>query len=472
MVITLLVDRARLPNLDVDMEGLNLVNEYPIMGKWRFVRFIVTNKKMPFFLRWLPRAVAQNCSANIEFFHEETNSSIFKMRGRWASTPEIPQVAPSSFIERTFYPDPISIFSGEKEALDCVAQKEGDGDAYGWNNEAYLNNWKTARYKLSQGVCKIKVTVMAQNGVSIVKWFKLNVDGNFLNTQLQPFLKNQLDKAGEVKNGILKKWKTYSPVKEKEACFLNNSKKIETFAHLATVVIAAFAIIGFIASSMQFRDTLENSNKQFELMNRPFIEITVLPIAMAGVALGRGALPEIAFTIESRFINHGKLPAFIKKVDCLFESIDEKEICIAMPYPGDMERQIGNIDVFPYICDQYVQRINISPLINTNDIKRIMKIEDSFAIHIADKKSEFWTKDYNEIKKETIKHIKPFFVILQIEYYKMGDNKTNAKPYYYSLKVKAIPEINSISFYKSISGESETSGKWFKVYEDGSIKKI
>ena len=54
----------------------------------------------------------------------------------------------------------------------------------------------------------------------------------------------------------------------------------------------------------------------------------------------------------------------------------------------------------------------------------------------------------------------------------MGDTGRQAQPYYYSLKLKVTEGISDVKFFKSISGETEESGKWFKVYDHGRIERI
>lgn len=249
--------------------------------------------------------------------------------------------------------------------------------------------------------------------------------------------------------------------------------KIKNVIHFAPVIIALTAVIGLLYSSCyQFPTTIKNSDRQFELINRPFVEITAPVISIGGKALGRGGgiIPEIQFNIVIGFVNHGKLPAYIKQVDCIFESTDESEVCIAMPYPIDKERQWGNFDIFPYINEKDTRVMSINPFINILDMRRVMRLDENFANNIASSSSKFWLQNDQDIRKEIIQQMKMFFLIIQIEYYKLGDRGQKAKTYYYSLKLKVNEGIGGASFFKSISGETEKNGKWFKVFDDGSIK--
>lgn len=183
VLIALYIDSLRFPRFIIYPEPHEIINRYNGRGRWKFVRLIILNKKMPLLLRWLPRQVAQGCKASLEFFNEE-GQSLFKMHGRWANTPEIPHVARGSRIERTLYPDPVSIWSGEEQPLDCVVQNEEESVAYGWNNEAYFNNWRTPNYRLSTGHYKVKISIIAQNGSSMDKEVGLDVNDNFELTKL------------------------------------------------------------------------------------------------------------------------------------------------------------------------------------------------------------------------------------------------------------------------------------------------
>jgi len=176
VILTLYLERNRLPSLEIkaEEEGKGY-RTYEGRGRWKFVRAVVTNEKMPFLLRWIgPRQTAENCKATLEFI-DSNSKPLFTMHGRWASTPEIPQISKDAVIERVLYPDPVSIFAGNQEVLDVIVQQEGDSSCYGWNNEAYLNNWKTPAFKLLEGNYKVKINIITQNGVSFFRLFNLRV---------------------------------------------------------------------------------------------------------------------------------------------------------------------------------------------------------------------------------------------------------------------------------------------------------
>lgn len=180
--IVLIIDRQRLPVLFITTD--NTANDAPTYGergKWKFIRAKVMNTKMPLLLSWLPRQTAENCRAMVSFFNE-ANELLFSMSGRWANTPELAFLPPNEQIIKVLYPDPVNIIAGKEEILDVVVMKEGETEAYGWNNEAYLNNWKTPKYKLPKGNYKVKIDINTQNGVSFVRTATLEVGENIETT--------------------------------------------------------------------------------------------------------------------------------------------------------------------------------------------------------------------------------------------------------------------------------------------------
>jgi hypothetical protein len=179
-IIVLLIERMRLPNLVIiDDNKANTTPTYgqeygENRGKWKFIRVSVLNKQMPFFLKWLTRQTAENCRAMISFFND-AGEAIFTMKGRWADTPELAFLPPNEGIIKILYPEPVSISVGDRQVLDVVAMKEGEREAFGWNNEAYFNHWKTQKYRLSKGEYNVKIDISTQNGISFTKTVKLEI---------------------------------------------------------------------------------------------------------------------------------------------------------------------------------------------------------------------------------------------------------------------------------------------------------
>lgn len=183
-IIVLFLERMRLPELKIIADiKVNTVNTYGKMGTWKFIRLKVINKEMPLLLRFLIRETAENCRAILYFFNEG-NELLFQMKGRWADTPELPHVGQDAIL-KIYHPDPISITRGKEEVLDVVVMKQNESDAYGWNNEAYLNNWKTPLYKIPKGKYNIKINITTQNGVSFSENVLLKIGDNIENTFLE-----------------------------------------------------------------------------------------------------------------------------------------------------------------------------------------------------------------------------------------------------------------------------------------------
>ena len=111
---------------------------------------------------------------------------------------------------------------------------------------------------------------------------------------------------------------------------------------IATIVIAAFAVYGIIQANKHFTKTVELGSKQFELINRPFIELAEPRLSIFDKDLKRGNIPEMQIDITVKFINHGKVPAYIKNVECFIQNLNQNKCKPAMPFPKDKEKQWGN----------------------------------------------------------------------------------------------------------------------------------
>lgn len=183
IIITFLIERKRMPNLIiVASEEANADNTYHGRGRWKFFRVSVSNKPFPMLLGWVPRQTAENCRPKVEFY-DLNKKPLFGFNGRWASTPELPQLEHDHLL-KLLYPDPVTIPVGDSEFLDIIVKYEKDEEAYGWNNEAYVYNWKTPHYKLNCGKYLIKVTINTQNGISFNDWFDLTVEETIKDTSL------------------------------------------------------------------------------------------------------------------------------------------------------------------------------------------------------------------------------------------------------------------------------------------------
>lgn len=85
------------------------------------------------------------------------------MKGRWAETLELTQASPFELVKLANFPDPITIFPGDSAILDIFVKYDNDNEAYGWNNEAYLHNWRTPYYQLDPGDYDIEIILSGVN---------------------------------------------------------------------------------------------------------------------------------------------------------------------------------------------------------------------------------------------------------------------------------------------------------------------
>jgi len=193
VLLALYFDKQRLPKFFMTAsEDANLDRTYslghPKVGqRWKYFRIRIFNKKMTWWLSWLvKRQTAENCRATINFVGIN-NDTDFTFKGRWASTPELPFLN-EKFV-KIFQPDPVTIAESDSEILDVITKCENDHEAYGWNNEAYLDvhDWRTPEYKLNEGKYKVRIVINTQNGVSLKKEFYLTVDSTIKNTRLENY---------------------------------------------------------------------------------------------------------------------------------------------------------------------------------------------------------------------------------------------------------------------------------------------
>lgn len=192
LIIVFFFERKRLPVLRIHvLEEANADDTYrdplpqALQGRWKFFRVFVENKALPKLIKWIPRQPAENCRTNIAFFKLGGEFPIFVMRGRWASTPEIAHIPKDEIELRVLHPDPITIPPGEQERLDIVAKHAKDNEAYGWNNDSYVNMWKTPQHRLDPGNYTVKIDISTQNGVSFAQKCRLQISDRIDDTHLK-----------------------------------------------------------------------------------------------------------------------------------------------------------------------------------------------------------------------------------------------------------------------------------------------
>lgn len=243
------------------------------------------------------------------------------------------------------------------------------------------------------------------------------------------------------------------------------SKKLKIIASLIIAIAAVVVpIYTFITDNKKFEATINNSDRQFELVNRPYIELMLPKMVIIGNELERGEVPEIQFEVLVYALNQGRVPASVRKVECFIEDIEGE---LRVPLGWSKARE--NFDVFPYMGSNSY-KLSRGPYLGVGDVKKIMKIDDELYGLSKDKNSDFWkSNSFEQIKKKFQDQIKPFYLVFQIEYFKIGDHRKRSQPYYYLVRFKA-DGLNGFEFYESMSENSKTGDGWVGITKEGNVR--
>lgn len=184
--IALWLDRFNDPDLKIIVaerghDDKVFPQNYTVPGRWKFFRIIVVNNSLPWYCQWLfHRETAEQLHGKITF--KQIGKS---MKGRWSFSFELPFASnPGDQMRLANFPEPENIFPGDETIMDIFAKCEHDIEAYGWNNEAYLNNWRTQNYKLLPGDYDIEVTIAGLNTKKTVQ-LKAHIANTIDNTYLE-----------------------------------------------------------------------------------------------------------------------------------------------------------------------------------------------------------------------------------------------------------------------------------------------
>jgi hypothetical protein len=174
--IALWLDTLNNPVLEViASDNTNDEIVYPpqqvVPGRAKFFRVFVKNKDLPWFLpkRLFNRETAEQLNAEITF--KELGKT---MKGRWAGTLELPFANPQDKMRLANFPESENISPGKSEILDVFVKFENDLEAYGWNNEAYLFNWRTPYYQLEPRIHTVEVNIVGLN-TKISGFFQIQI---------------------------------------------------------------------------------------------------------------------------------------------------------------------------------------------------------------------------------------------------------------------------------------------------------
>jgi len=170
------VEYQRRPRLRIYIEDPPVDLPVLAVGLWagvakRHLRVRLRNEPLPRIARWMQRAAALQCRAEITFHHLNDGQDVFSraMAARWAKSPEpiasqILDLAGNVRFQiqdfsRTTIESRIDVYPGEEEILDIAVRFSDGPDCYGWNNESYFNNWRTPGWKLTPGRYLVRAVV-------------------------------------------------------------------------------------------------------------------------------------------------------------------------------------------------------------------------------------------------------------------------------------------------------------------------
>ena len=180
ILITVTVENMRRPRLVIEIERTPHDRKFATGPDARWLRVIVTNQQLPWWARWMVRESATACRGSLKYSYLDLKDVFGKaMDGRWANSPE--PVAARIVMDGKEYPivDPqrfnqasqIDIAPGESEILDVAARFGTEEECFGWNNEAYFNDWRTPFWKLPKGRYYVNVTVRSAGQKAGAKFY-------------------------------------------------------------------------------------------------------------------------------------------------------------------------------------------------------------------------------------------------------------------------------------------------------------
>ncbi len=238
-------------------------------------------------------------------------------------------------------------------------------------------------------------------------------------------------------------------------------------AQIVLIIVTTLSFIFvYIQTDRNFRQTTKDSDRQFQLANRPYLQVIPRALAVVGPVERGGAIPEVEFNLSANVINHGHLPASVGKVEVVIQSIaNPEEVCPFMPW----ETSHKTTDIFPFkeaVFNDFFGTV----FLNLNDVGRIMAVAPAFLEPLKDKASPFWKGNKAEIARAMQGQLGDFYMIVQLEYKTAGD-LNNKTLYYHSSKFKIHPNAPDrlSDIEESINSDSPEQGKWFQVSE-GSVK--
>jgi hypothetical protein len=189
-VAAFLIEYLRKPKLRLSIEQphLDRTDDSGKVHTSRHLRLRLHNDVSSLFAPWMLRASAVQCRGAITFHHLNDGQNVFdrSMAVRWSNSAEpltnvglattpVTGLFPSQPAPQIFkfaLTSRIDVYAGEEELLDVAVRFQGEKDCYGWNNEAYLYNWRAPHWKLGPGRYLVRV-VITSSGQSCKGVFRL-----------------------------------------------------------------------------------------------------------------------------------------------------------------------------------------------------------------------------------------------------------------------------------------------------------
>jgi hypothetical protein len=151
------------------------------------------------------RGPASQCRALITFHHLDGQNVFGRaMPARWSDTDQpvqivsaAPQGQPIALVnlEKALRVSRVDIYPSEKELLDVAVRIDNDQDCYGWNNQAYLHQWRNPEWRIPPGryLAKVAITSSGQTWTDV---FRLINDVPRTDFRLEPVTAEDRTKEG------------------------------------------------------------------------------------------------------------------------------------------------------------------------------------------------------------------------------------------------------------------------------------
>ena len=184
----LALERNRKPKLSVK---LNTTTNHQNPIKFNSVSVKLCNSKPSKWTSWFThREAANGASAQIRFFCDDGRQYLVNaMPGRWAGSPQPPEVAlangqvtPYALLSMSYK----EVFPGIDEQIDVAVRFPGEDECFGFTNSSYFQRaWgKDSNFKLDKGRYIVEVQVFHTGG-TLVKRFMLRNDVPFNDFRLE-----------------------------------------------------------------------------------------------------------------------------------------------------------------------------------------------------------------------------------------------------------------------------------------------